>query len=294
MLAFVAFVVGVLVVGGLLFLGASLLLGRGETQPPAELDRSPVELPDDRPVTADDIRALRISVAFRGYRMTEVDWLLDQFALVLDERDAEIAALRPAPLHPPARPPGEDDERRPERARRPTPQPARRGGATACLSWSSGSTSTRRRSGCGRCSPTGSRRASGCSPPTSATVDGPAQRLHGRLAARTGLPLPGGRHVGVLDTMIITKWEPPRLVEVQHTGRIVRGPGIFEIEPRGEHSTFVWTERLLPALRLPRRGRLAPGPAVRAVRHPPLAEALRRGSPPTPAEAARIAATSAR
>ena len=49
---------------------------------------------------------------------------------------------------------------------------------------------------------------------------GPAQRLHGRLAARTGLPLPGGRHVGVLDTMIITKWEPPRLVEVQHTGRL--------------------------------------------------------------------------
>jgi DivIVA domain-containing protein len=93
MFAFVAFVVGVLVVGGLLFLGASVLMGRGETQPPAELDRSPVELPDDRPVTADDIRALRISAAFRGYRMSEVDWLLDQFALVLDERDAEIAAL---------------------------------------------------------------------------------------------------------------------------------------------------------------------------------------------------------
>ena len=76
------------------------------------------------------------------------------------------------------------------------------------------------------------------------TVGGPAQGLHGRLAARTGLPLPGGRHVGLLDTMIITKWEPPRLVEVQHTGRIIRGPGIFEIEPRGEHATFVWTERL--------------------------------------------------
>ena len=104
MLAFVAFVVGVLVVGGVLFLGASLLLGRGETQPPAELDRSPVELPDDRPVTADDIRALRISAVFRGYRMSEVDWLLDQFAQVLDERDAEIAALQ-ARLHPPA-----DDE----------------------------------------------------------------------------------------------------------------------------------------------------------------------------------------
>jgi DivIVA domain-containing protein len=93
MLAFVAFVVGVLAVGGLLFLGASVLMGRGESQPPAELDRSPVELPDDRPVTPDDIRALRISPVLRGYRMSEVDWLLDQFALVLEERDAEIAAL---------------------------------------------------------------------------------------------------------------------------------------------------------------------------------------------------------
>lgn len=101
MLGFLAFVVGVLVVGGLLFLFASLLLGRGETQPPAALDHSPVELPDDRPVYGDDIRALQMSVAFRGYRMTEVDWLLDQFAQVLDERDAEIAALR-ARLHPPA------------------------------------------------------------------------------------------------------------------------------------------------------------------------------------------------
>src|SRR5215212_9566455 len=99
MLGFLLFVLGVLVVAALLFLGASMLLGRGETQPPAELDRSPVELPDDRPVTSDDVRALRISVAFRGYRMTEVDWLLEQFALVLDERDAEIAGLRQR-VHP--------------------------------------------------------------------------------------------------------------------------------------------------------------------------------------------------
>jgi len=111
MLGFLLFVLGVLVVGALLFLGASMLLGRGETQPPAELDRSPVELPDDRPVTSDDIRALRISVAFRGYRMTEVDWLLEQFALVLDERDAEIARLRHRlPSHPSPAPRAKDDE----------------------------------------------------------------------------------------------------------------------------------------------------------------------------------------
>ena len=107
MLGFIVFVIGVLVVGALLFLLASVLMGRGETQPPAELDRSPVELPDDRPVLGDDIRALQMSVAFRGYRMTEVDWLLDQFAQVLDERDAEITALR-AQLHPPAE--GEEND----------------------------------------------------------------------------------------------------------------------------------------------------------------------------------------
>ena len=107
MLGFLAFVVGVLVVGGLLFLGASLLLGRGETHPPAPLDRSPVELPDDRPVTADDVRALRISVTVRGYRMTEVDWLLDQFALTLEQRDAEIERLRTAQQPPEAAPPAE-------------------------------------------------------------------------------------------------------------------------------------------------------------------------------------------
>ena len=94
MLDFLSLVVGVLVVGGLLFLGASLLMGRGETQLPADPGRSPVELPDDRPVLGDDVRALRLSVAFRGYRMSEVDWLLDQLASTLDERDAELAALR--------------------------------------------------------------------------------------------------------------------------------------------------------------------------------------------------------
>lgn len=102
MVTFVVFVVALVVVGGLLFLGAALLLGRGETQAPAELDRSPVELPDDRPVSGDDVRALRVSVTARGYRMTEVDWLLDQLAQTLDERDVEIARLQ-AELDAPGR-----------------------------------------------------------------------------------------------------------------------------------------------------------------------------------------------
>ncbi|RBY95963.1 DivIVA domain-containing protein [Blastococcus sp. TF02-8] len=94
MLAFAVFVLAVLLVGGVLFLVASLLLGRGETRPPADAGRSPVELPADRPVTGGDVRAQRITVTARGYRMVEVDWLLDQLARALDERDTEIGALR--------------------------------------------------------------------------------------------------------------------------------------------------------------------------------------------------------
>ena len=76
------------------------------------------------------------------------------------------------------------------------------------------------------------------------TVGGSAQGLGGRLAAVTGLRLPGGRRLGVLDAMVVTRWDPPRRVEVLHTGRIVRGPGIMEVLPRGPHATFRWTERL--------------------------------------------------
>ena len=94
MLSFLVGIAAVAVVGALLFLGGSFLLGRGETQPPADLERSPVELPDERPVTGEDVRGLQVSVAVRGYRMTEVDWLLEQLALALDERDEVIAALR--------------------------------------------------------------------------------------------------------------------------------------------------------------------------------------------------------
>jgi carbon monoxide dehydrogenase subunit G len=80
-------------------------------------------------------------------------------------------------------------------------------------------------------------------------VDGDGQGVGGRVAAVTGLRLPGGllrgRRIGVLDTMLITAWEFPRRVDVRHTGRVVRGTGTFEVRPRGDGgSTFVWTEGL--------------------------------------------------
>ena len=45
--------------------------------------------------------------------------------------------------------------------------------------------------------------------------------------------------------MEITRWEPPTRCDVLHTGRVVRGTGTFEIRPRGDLSTFVWSEEVL-------------------------------------------------
>ena len=95
-------------------------------------------------------------------------------------------------------------------------------------------------------------------------VEGRAQEVGGRIAARTGVPVPGGRHLGVVDPMLITRWDPPLRVEVRHTGRVVRGTGVFEIRPRGAVSTFAWTERLdLPLGGIGRAGWPLVRPAMR-------------------------------
>jgi uncharacterized protein YndB with AHSA1/START domain len=97
------------------------------------------------------------------------------------------------------------------------------------------------------------------------TLAGRGQQVGGRLEARTGVPVPGRSRLGVLDTMEITRWEPPRRVDVRHTGRVVRGSGVFEVRPRGSASTFVWTELLdLPLGSLGRAGWPLVRPAMRA------------------------------
>jgi DivIVA domain-containing protein len=91
---FLLYILGLVVVGGLLFVIASFAFGRGEELAPMPKDTTPLELPDERPVIGADLRKLRMPVVFRGYRMTEVDWLLEELAEALDERDHEIAQLR--------------------------------------------------------------------------------------------------------------------------------------------------------------------------------------------------------
>ncbi|CAN5307682.1 hypothetical protein BH24ACT9_BH24ACT9_02600 [soil metagenome] len=92
-LAVLAFVVGLVVISGALFAVGSLVFGRGEELAPASRDSTPVVLPADRPPDAADIEALRLSVVLRGYRMLEVDWVLNQLAEALREKDRQIGAL---------------------------------------------------------------------------------------------------------------------------------------------------------------------------------------------------------
>jgi len=88
------YILALLLVGGVLFLAASFAFGRGEEMAPVLPEGTPVELPDDRLTRGDDLRALKLSVALRGYRMDDVDWLLDRLSEQIDSRDREIARLR--------------------------------------------------------------------------------------------------------------------------------------------------------------------------------------------------------
>lgn len=123
MLTVIGYVIALIVVGGLLFLAASFAFGRGEELAPVLPEGTPAELPDGRLADGDDLRALRLSVTVRGYRMEEVDWVLDRLAEQVDSRDREIARLRsvlhvePVPVpddelytHPGPNPPAEDPD----------------------------------------------------------------------------------------------------------------------------------------------------------------------------------------
>ena len=65
-----------------LLLGAVAVVASGRGTPMADAwdDRPDAEVPAEGPLGADDLRRVRFSLAFRGYRMSEVDALLDRLA----------------------------------------------------------------------------------------------------------------------------------------------------------------------------------------------------------------------
>jgi DivIVA domain-containing protein len=87
---------GLLAVGiaAVLFLIAAYVLPAGERIAPPIRDEPLWELPVSRRLAADDVVAVRLPVALRGYRFAETDLLLDRLADELKGRDDEIARLR--------------------------------------------------------------------------------------------------------------------------------------------------------------------------------------------------------
>jgi DivIVA domain-containing protein len=76
----------VLAMGGIAMLAA----GRGAPLDEAYDDRPDALVPAAGPLSAEDLRRVRFSIALRGYRMSEVDALLDRLAA-----EREVAAPPP-------------------------------------------------------------------------------------------------------------------------------------------------------------------------------------------------------
>jgi DivIVA domain-containing protein len=91
-----------LVVVALLGATAVVAAGRGGSMTEVHDDRPDSLVPADRPLRGADLRSVRFSTALRGYRMAEVDALLDRLAAQLDARPGQPDENRPA--DGPARP----------------------------------------------------------------------------------------------------------------------------------------------------------------------------------------------
>lgn len=63
--------------------------GRGDTMADVYDDRPDVPVPAGRPLTADDLGAVRFNTGVRGYRMDEVDALLARLQAEMIEREGD-------------------------------------------------------------------------------------------------------------------------------------------------------------------------------------------------------------
>ena len=88
-LIYLAFMV---LVAGLVFLLASLVFGRGEQLSPLPPGASPTRLPA-ADLTGEDLRDVRFQLVLRGYKMTEVDWVLQQAGSELDRLRSRVVEL---------------------------------------------------------------------------------------------------------------------------------------------------------------------------------------------------------
>src|SRR5882724_8392441 len=95
------FIVVAVVVAAIVF-GVTVMLGGGDSGlTPVEADGRAIPLPSDRPLGEDDISQTKFDVAWRGYRMAQVDQALQRAAYDIGYKgeligvlEAEVIALR--------------------------------------------------------------------------------------------------------------------------------------------------------------------------------------------------------
>lgn len=93
-------VLALLGVAAVLFLAAVLSTREGPVLADASPDAADLVLPEG-PVHAEDVAAVRFPLAVRGYRMAEVDLVLERLAAELADRDRRIAQLEGAGVEGP-------------------------------------------------------------------------------------------------------------------------------------------------------------------------------------------------
>jgi DivIVA domain-containing protein len=89
------YLVVLVLVGIVLFAIASLVFGRGEELPPLPRATTLTVLPASG-VTGADVDALKFAQVVRGYKTSEVDWVLDRLGAELDQLRGELASVRAA------------------------------------------------------------------------------------------------------------------------------------------------------------------------------------------------------
>jgi DivIVA domain-containing protein len=104
------YLVVMVLVAAVVYLLASAVFGRGEELAPLPPGASPTRLPAEG-ATGDDVRSVRFQQTFRGYKMSEVDWVLSRLGDEVDQLKSRIAELEGTPVRVPAdeRYPAEQD-----------------------------------------------------------------------------------------------------------------------------------------------------------------------------------------
>jgi len=87
------YVVVLVLVAIVLFGVASLLFGRGEPLPPLPRATTPTALPASG-VTGADVDAVKFTQALRGYKTSEVDWVLDRLGQELDQLRGQLTSVQ--------------------------------------------------------------------------------------------------------------------------------------------------------------------------------------------------------